>query len=64
MLYSDGYREREDEDMDMDLFEIRAEMRRKPDLQFLVEWIDDDARDLDEAKSAIAAYFEAVEEEG
>lgn len=47
----------------MDLFEIRAEMRRKPDLQYLVEWIEDGAQNLDEAKAAIAAYFEAIEEE-
>jgi hypothetical protein len=46
----------------MDLNEIRTEMRRKPDLQYLVEWIETDARNLDEAKSAIAAYFEAIEE--
>lgn len=59
MLYSERYREREDEDMD--LFEIRAEMRRRPDAQYLLEWIEDGARDLDEAKSAIAAYFEAIE---
>lgn len=64
MLYSEQYREREDEDEDMDLNEIRAEMRRKPDPERLLQWIEDGARDLDEAKSAIAAYFEAVEEEG
>jgi hypothetical protein len=47
----------------MDLNEIVAEMHRKPDLQILVEWIEDGAQNLDEAKDAIAAYFESIEDE-
>lgn len=46
----------------MDLNEIITEMQRKPDEQFLLEWIHDHARDLPSAREAIDAYFAALEE--
>jgi hypothetical protein len=47
----------------MDLFEIRAEMRRRPDAQYLIEWIESEGcEDLSAARSAIRAYFESIEE--
>lgn len=49
----------------MDLSEIVAEMHRRPDAQFLLEWLDEHLPDSDQnapARIAISAYFEGVEE--
>lgn len=46
----------------MDLEGIIAEMQRKPDQQYLLEWIERDAGSLDEARAAIAACFSAIED--
>lgn len=47
----------------MDLNGIIAEMGRKPDEGFLLDWIRYEATSLDEAKDAIDAYDEALEDE-
>jgi hypothetical protein len=46
----------------MDLNEIIEEMRRKPDAQYLIEWIYNVATELGDAKAAIDAYFDGVED--
>jgi hypothetical protein len=47
----------------MDLEGIRQEMNRKPDAQYLLEWIERDAGSLDEACVAIRAYWAALGDE-
>ena len=46
----------------MDLNEILAEMARKPDERYLLEWIESHAESLEDARTAIEAYFEAIGE--
>jgi hypothetical protein len=46
----------------MDLNEISAEMRRKPDAQLLVEWIETQVDLPDPIQQAINAYFDALED--
>ena len=45
----------------MDLKEIVEEMERKPDAEFLIEWIYEEATELGDAKTAIEAYLAALE---
>lgn len=46
----------------MNLDEVIAEMRRKPDAHLLLKWIDDHGYDVDDIRTAINVYFEALED--
>ena len=45
----------------MDLNDIVAEMTLSANPQTLIEWIYEEARDLDQVRTAIDAYFDAIE---